>query len=94
MLDLENAVLVKTHMQKGKEQCTAFMENLQTDQVSLCYEPVKKNKAYFFKHERVANSKEKVLNQLFSRLFILAESEIVTCEISSDMKTNHSQHRS
>ena len=68
------AETVGTHHERGKEKFQSFMNGLQKDGECTFYDPIKKNMASFFKHERAASiSKENVLKdncKLFSRLFI------------------------
>ena len=94
--DPTKAELVKTHHTRGKEQIESFKEGLKKDDRSCFYEPVKKNKIAFFKHEQVtSNSKENIIKedcQLLSRLFISSKEESTTSMIFFSSKTNLSRH--
>ena len=83
------ADLVGTHHQRGQQKFESFMKGLQNEEDNCpFYQPIKKNKVAFFKHEQTAsNSKEKVLKddcQLFSRLFISCQTR--ECDLQEFFK--------
>lgn len=83
------ADLVGTHHQRGQQKFESFMKGLQNEEDNCpFYQPIKKNKVAFFKHEQTAsNSKEKVLKddcQLFSRLFISCQTR--QCDLQEFFK--------
>ena len=82
------AELVGSHHERGKEKFQSFMEALENEEECTFYQPIKKNKASFFKHEQAASSsKEKVLKDdchLFSRLFISCQNR--QCDLQEFFK--------
>ena len=70
--------LVSTHYERGADRFCAFLKDLESQEESLFYKPLKKNKLNFFKQQYVAtNTKHKALKEdcnLFSRLFISCQS--------------------
>ena len=86
--DPDQAELVGSHHERGKEKFQSFMEALENEEECTFYQPIKKNKASFFKHEQAASSsKEKVLKDdchLFSRLFISCQNR--QCDLQEFFK--------
>ena len=80
--------LVGTHHERGKQKFNSFMDDLQKEGESTFYDPIKKSKASFFKHDPVtSSSKEKVLKDdchLFSRLFISCQNR--QCDLQEFFK--------
>ena len=70
--------LVSTHYERGADRFCAFLKDLESQDESLFYKPLKKNKLNFFKQQCVAtDTKHKALKEdcnLFSQLFISCQS--------------------
>ena len=70
--------LVSTHYEGGADRFCAFLKDLESQEESLFYKPLKKNKLNFFKQQCVAtDTKHKALKEdcnLFSQLFISCQS--------------------
>ena len=55
--DTSCAVMIGTHHKRGKEQFQAFMDGLKENNGCTFYQPIKKNRVSYFKHERVHQRK-------------------------------------
>ncbi|CAE1315726.1 unnamed protein product [Acanthosepion pharaonis] len=82
------ALLVASHLEKGKEQFQTFMDKLKTDSQHF-YQPIKWNNKDFFKTstDPTEKSETQLLKedcQLFSRLFISCQSR--GCDLSQFFK--------
>ena len=70
--------LVRTHYERGADRFCTFLKDLESQEESLFYKPLKKNKLNFFKKQCIAtDTKHKALKQdcnLFSQLFISCHS--------------------
>ena len=95
--DTTKAEMVKTHHARGREQFESFTEGLKKYDRSCFYDPIKKNKISFFKHEQVTtNSKEKIVkedSQLFPVCLFHANEESATTMNFFSSKPNLSQHQ-
>ncbi len=80
--------VVSMHYQRGADKFCAFLKDLESQEESLFYKPLTKNKLSFFKQECVAtNTKHKALKEdcnLFSQLFISCQSR--QCDLKEFFK--------
>lgn len=89
------AELISTHLEKGKVYFQEFMKGLESEKESTFYEPIKKNRVYFFRQVPVSvkSSKQNVLKtdcHLFSKLFISCQSR--ECDLKEFFRHENQSH--
>ena len=74
--------MIRTHLERGKTQFQEFMKGLENKDACKLYEPIKKNKLYFFQQEPLpSDTKKKVLKKR-SRLCFSSSSHASTkCDL-------------